>query len=57
MMARHHIQTYSIFPYVVGSFLAELHILQRENREMEFRIMDLTSQKEFYLSMMNNKEG
>ena len=34
-----------------GSMLAHLHTLQTENRQMQSRIMELASQREFYLAI------
>lgn len=36
---------------VAGSMLAHLHTLQSENRQMQSRIMELASQREFYIAI------
>lgn len=42
---------YSSFSLAAGSMLAHLHELQSENRSMQSRIMELASQREFYIAI------
>ena len=48
------VKTYYFFLYphtLAGSMLAHLHELQSENRGMQSRIMELASQREFYIAI------
>lgn len=36
---------------LAGSMLAHLHTLQSDNRQMQSRIMELASQREFYIAI------
>ncbi len=49
-LTRTHTHTHT-HTHTVGSMLAHLHTLESENRQMQSKIMELASQREFYIAI------